>query len=299
MLKPSHLLMIRPVNFGYNPQTAVNNNFQHAEQGNVQEKALKEFESLVQLLLINDIEVTVIDDTPLPYTPDAVFPNNWISFHEGSIICLYPMYAPNRRQERKPELMATLQHKFNIASIIDFTRHEKQNRFLEGTGSMVLDRPAKIVYACISPRTSTEALDDFCCSMHFTPVVFNASDDQDIPVYHTNVMMCVANEYAVICLDSIKDPLQQEIVISSIQNSGKNIIPISIEQMKHFAGNMLQVINKYGKPFIVMSAQAYQSLTDNQIATLQKYNPILHTSLRTIETNGGGSARCMMAEVFI
>lgn len=298
--KPSHLLMIRPVNFGFNAETAVNNSFQVAEEGQeVQEKARAEFEYLLQLLTANDIDVTVMDDTPLPFTPDAVFPNNWISFHEGGIICLYPMFAPNRRQERKPGLIAALQKKFNTTSIIDFTAHEKHNRFLEGTGSMVLDRRFHIAYACLSPRTTTDVLDEFCRTMHFTPVVFNASDDTGSPIYHTNVMMCVTEQYVVICLESIPDSRQKKHIISTIEASGKEIIPITMKQMKDFAGNMLQVINKAGNAFVIMSSRAYQSLTETHVLKLEKYNKILHAPLYTIERNGGGSARCMIAEVYL
>ena len=299
MQKASHLLMIRPVNFSFNPETAVNNAFQVAgEYVEAQEKALKEFEYFVQLLTTNGMDVTVINDTPLPYTPDSIFPNNWISFHEGGIICLYPMFAPNRRQERKPELIATLQKKFNVSTTVDLTPHEKHNRFLEGTGSMVLDRRFKIAYACLSPRTSLEVLDEFCRSMQFLPVVFNAFDDKGYSIYHTNVMMCVADQYVTICLEAITDAAQRKNVIAAIKMSGKKAIPITMTQMKHFAGNMLQVTNRKGKAFLIMSSQAYQSLSPAQVKELEKYNSILHAPLDTIEANGGGSARCMIAEVF-
>ena len=299
MQKASHLLMIRPVNFSFNPETAVNNAFQVAgEYVEAQEKALKEFEYFVQLLTTNGMDVTIINDTPLPYTPDSIFPNNWISFHEGGIICLYPMFAPNRRQERKPELIATLQKKFNVSATVDLTPHEKHNRFLEGTGSMVLDRRFKIAYACLSPRTSLEVLDEFCRSMQFLPVVFNAFDDKGYSIYHTNVMMCVADQYVTICLEAITDAAQRKNVIAAIKMSGKKAIPITMTQMKHFAGNMLQVTNRKGKAFLIMSSQAYQSLSPAQVKELEKYNSILHAPLDTIEANGGGSARCMIAEVF-
>lgn len=295
----SHLLMIKPVNFGFNPETAVNNTFQVREQSNdVQKKALKEFEYFVRLLTTYDIDVTVIDDTPLPYTPDSIFPNNWVSFHEGGVMCLYPMFAPNRRMERKPELVATLQKKFHITTVIDLTRHEEHNRFLEGTGSMVLDRQFKIAYACISPRTSIDLLDEFCSSMHFLPVAFNAFDDKGGAIYHTNVMMCVTKQHVIICLESITDAKQRENVISAIKMSGKKTISITREQMKRFAGNMLQVTNKKGKAFLLMSMRAYESLSPGQIKGLERYNTLLPAPLDTIENNGGGSARCMVAEVF-
>ncbi|HRP56496.1 citrulline utilization hydrolase CtlX [Agriterribacter sp.] len=299
MQTASHLLMIRPVNFGFNRETAVNNAFQTgADDGDVQAKAVKEFEDFVQLLSGNDIDVTVVDDTPLPYTPDSVFPNNWISFHERRTVCLYPMFALNRRQERKPQLIEMLKAIFNISTVIDFTHHEKNNRFLEGTGSMVLDRRFKIAYACLSPRTDIDVLDTFCRSMKFLPVAFEAFDKNGKAIYHTNVMMCVADRYVVVCLESITNLQQRESVVSAIGMTAKKIIPITIEQMQHFAGNMLQVQNRKGKKFLIMSSQAYQSLQAQQIKELKKYNAILHSPLDTIEAQGGGSARCMIAEVF-
>lgn len=300
MQTASHLLMIKPVNFSFNPETAVNNTFQVAGENNdIQKKALKEFEFFVRLLTTYDIDVTVINDTPLPYTPDSIFPNNWVSFHEGGVMCLYPMFAPNRRLERKPELVATLQKKFHITTVIDLTHHEKHNRFLEGTGSMVLDRQFRIAYACLSPRTSIDVLDEFCSAMHFLPVAFNAFDDKGSAIYHTNVMMCVAKQYVIICLESITNARERKNVMSAIKMSGKKPIPITMEQMKHFAGNMLQVTNKKGKAFLLMSARAYESLSLQQRKKLEQYNHILPVPLDTIETNGGGSARCMVAEVFV
>ncbi len=300
MQTTAHLLMIRPVNFGFNQETSVNNAFQLGTgDEDVQTKALKEFEGFVQLLLDNDINVTVVNDTPEPCTPDSIFPNNWISFHEGGTICLYPMFALNRRQERKPRLIETLKTAFNTSTVVDFTHHENNNRFLEGTGSMVLDRQFKIAYASLSPRTDIEVLDEFCRSMKFLPVAFEAFDENGKAIYHTNVMMCVADRYVVICLESITDPQQRENVISAIKMTAKEIIPITIKQMNRFAGNMLQVQNRKGRKFLIMSSQAYQSLSAQQIQELKKYNNILHSPLNTIEANGGGSARCMIAEVFL
>ena len=300
MQTTSHLLMIRPVNFSFNLETAVNNAFQlGTDNKDVQTKALKEFEDFVQLMLDNDIDVTVVNDTPEPNTPDSIFPNNWISFHESGTICLYPMFARNRRQERKPQLLEILKATFNISTIVDFTHHEKNNRFLEGTGSLVLDRQFKIAYACLSPRTDMDVLDEFCRSMKFLPVAFEAFDENGKAIYHTNVMMCVADRYVVICLESITNPKQRKAVISAVKMTGKKIIPIDIKQMGHFAGNMLQVQNRRGKTFLLMSSQAYQSLSAQQIKELKKYNAILHSPLNSIEVNGGGSARCMIAEVFL
>ena len=295
----SHILMIRPVNFSFNNETAVNNAFQvKGHDDNAQQKALQEFEHFVAVLQEKGIEVNVVKDTAQPYTPDSIFPNNWISFHEG-VICLYPMYAPNRREERKPELIEKLKNEYSISGVVDFTRYETQQKFLEGTGSMVLDRQNKIAYACLSPRTDEVVLADFCKRMDYTPVVFSATDQHNMPVYHTNVMMCVADKYVVVCLESIGSEYQRKKATDIIYSTGKEIIAISFDQMNHFAGNMLQVENKKGEKFLVMSSQAYHSLTIEQVEALEKFNAIIHEPLTTIETNGGGSARCMMAEVFI
>jgi hypothetical protein len=292
--------MIKPVNFSFNAETAVNNAFQVAGQADAaQVKALNEFEGFVKKLRDNGVDVTVVEDSPEPYTPDSIFPNNWISFHDNGTICLYPMYAENRRRERKPAVLEQLSSKFKISNKIDFSGYEYKNLFLEGTGSMVLDRDKKIAYACLSPRTDKKVLDDFCKQMGFTPVAFDAVDDNGKPIYHTNVMMCVADRYVVICLTSVHKADEKRHVAETIRLSGKKIIDISFYQMNHFAGNMLQVHNKEGKKFLVMSSQAYQSLTPDQVKELESFNPIIHSGLTTIETNGGGSARCMMAEVFL
>ncbi len=300
MQATSHILMIRPVNFGYNTETAINNAFQvKSAATNVQHHASQEFDSLVALLRQNDIDVLVVEDTPDPYTPDSIFPNNWISFHADGSIILYPMFAVNRRAERKAHVLDAIRRKFRVSTTIDFTSFEKENSFLEGTGSMVLDRENEIAYACISPRTDERLLEKFSKKTGYKIVSFAAWDENKAAIYHTNVMMCVADKYVVICLSSISNPNHLEIVLSTIKKTGKEIIPITLEQMNHFAGNMLQVKNKERKPFLVMSTQAYTALTNEQKQTLSLYNPLLHSSLETIETNGGGSARCMMAEVFL
>ncbi|HEX5025177.1 MAG TPA: arginine deiminase-related protein [Agriterribacter sp.] len=300
MQTTSQLLMVRPANFGFNTQTAGNNRFQTVlDDKDIQAKALLEFDGLVQLLRDNDIDVTVLQDEPIPNTPDAIFPNNWISFHPGRTICLYPMFAANRRQERKPQFIEALKNKFGISKTIDFTRHENNNQFLEGTGSMVLDRRFNIAYACRSARTDIKVLDEFCRLMKFTPVLFDACDENGNAIYHTNVMMCVAEQYVVICNESIPDAAEKKNVISAIKMSGKKLIPISFEQLRHFAGNMLQVQNAKGELFLIMSAQAYRSLSSRQVKELEKYNSLLYAQLNTIEATGGGSARCMIAEVFL
>lgn len=292
--------MIQPVHFSFNAETAVNNSFQNkSDQSNVQAKAREEFERFITVLRAHDISVTVVEDTPNPHTPDSIFPNNWISFHNDGSICLYPMFAINRRLERKPTVLSAIQEKFIINQTNDFTAYEKDELFLEGTGSMVLDRENKIAYACLSPRTNQQVLDEFCKKMQYKGVSFVAVDEAGAPIYHTNVMMCVADDYVVICLDSIKDSNQQTLVKQSIINSGKIIIEINFNQMNHFAGNMLQVHNTSGEKFLVMSSQAFNSLTSEQISTIHSFNKIIHSDITTIETNGGGSARCMMAEIFL
>jgi hypothetical protein len=292
--------MIRPADFGYNAQTAVNNAFQvKSDDAGVQQKAAREFDDFVALLKENGVDVIITNDTPEPHTPDSIFPNNWISFHEDGTLLLYPMYAENRRAERKEHVLQRIAAQFDIRKKIDLSSYEKQDLFLEGTGSMVLDRDKKIAYACLSPRTNEKVLNDFCRQMQYTPVVFDATDEKGQAIYHTNVMMCVADQYVVICLDAIKDAAQREKTESTIKNSGKVVIPVSLQQMNHFAGNMLQVQNNKGEKLLVMSTQAYLSLTEGQLKLLAFFNRIIHSSLTTIETNGGGSARCMMAEVHL
>lgn len=295
------LLMVRPVRFGYNAETAVNNTFQVAGQNQeaVQAKALAEFDHFVATLRSHEIDVVVVEDTVEPHTPDSIFPNNWISFHRNSTIVLYPMFAENRRLERKETVIEAIKSRFQIDSTIDLTKNEAHNVFLEGTGSIILDRENKIAYACISPRTDKNLFLEFCEEMGYEPVVFNAVDQKGKDIYHTNVMMCLGDKYAVICLDSIQEADERAVVTGALAQSGKVIVEISFEQMNHFAGNMLQVMNVNGEQFLVMSSQAYASLSQEQVQTLESFNPIIHVPLETIESNGGGSARCMMAEILL
>ncbi len=300
MQTTSHLLMIRPVNFSFNAETAVNNAFQVAGAADhAQEQALAEFEGFVQLLRDNHVDVTVVQDTPDPYTPDSIFPNNWVSFHDDGTVCLYPMYAVNRRQERKPGILKLIDEKFEIDATLDFSGYENEGVFLEGTGSMVLDRDHKIAYACLSPRTDRQVLLDFCRKMGYIAEIFTAVDARGSAIYHTNVMMCVADRYTVVCLDALPIKIERAHLAATIRDSGKTIIPITLDQMNHFAGNMLQVHNQQGEKLLVMSAQAYESLRPEQIAQLGGFNRIVHAPLTTIETNGGGSARCMLAEIHL
>ncbi|MDN3588683.1 arginine deiminase-related protein [Pedobacter aquatilis] len=300
MQSTSHILMIRPVDFKFNKQTAGNNKFQVAsDESDVQAQALKEFDEFVTLLRNNQVDVTVIDDTIKPETPDSIFPNNWVSFHEDGTVYLYPMFSENRRQERRSEIIDELKTNFEVSHINDLSFYENVNMFLEGTGSMVLDRTNKIAYACLSIRTEAEALNNFCQLAGYKSVIFNAVDASGFPIYHTNVMMCIGDKFAVVCLDSVPNIHERDFLQKALSLSGKEIIKITLDQMNHFAGNMLQISNKNGESLLVMSEQAYKSLDEVQIAALKKYSKIIYAPLYTIEQNGGGSARCMLAEIHL
>lgn len=291
--------MIQPVNFGFNTETAVNNTFQKNIHADVQQMALQEFADFVELLRKNKIDVTVIEDSLYPATPDSIFPNNWISFHNDGRIFLYPMFAVNRRLERKSAVLDAVWQKFSVTEIVDLSKSESDGLFLEGTGSMVLDREHKIAYACLSPRTNEKLLIEFCKLVDYSPVILNAKDNTGVDIYHTNVMMCIADTYAVVCLESIADETEKVNLVSFLNLTNKEIIDISLQQLHHFAGNMLQVKNADDELLLVMSTRAFESLNDIQVKLLEKHNRILHASLNTIETAGGGSARCMMAEIFL
>jgi hypothetical protein len=296
-----HILMIRPVAFGLNQQTAISNAFQNtdAPQKNVQEKALVEFDAFVDKLRVHNVDVTVIEDTLEPHTPDSIFPNNWISFHKEGSIFLYPMQAENRRLERRDDIIDELSTIFDIREVNDLSATENNGEYLEGTGSMVLDRENKISYACLSIRTQRKVLDIFCKETGYTSFTFHAVDENGMAIYHTNVMMCIGDQFVVICLDTIRDVTERGLIIKRFEDTGKEIIEISLQQMNHFAGNMLQVLNKKGKSFLVMSGSAHDNLNDSQIAQINKYTEILSSPIPTIEENGGGSARCMMAEIHL
>ena len=298
--------MIEPVDFRFNEETAVNNYFQTKpeDDSTAQEKALKEFRGMVAKLREHGVNVIVLQDTLDPHTPDSIFPNNWISFHENKMIALYPMFAKNRRVERREDdVLALLEEKGFVAEeIMDYSSAEEDNVFLEGTGSIILDRVNKIAYACVSPRTDEELFYEFCEDFEYEPVLFEANhtvDNERKQIYHTNVMMCVGDEYAVIALSTIDDKTEKEFVINKLTSSGKEIIDITEEQMHQFAGNMLQVGGIGNSKYLVMSENAYNSLTQEQIDQIEKFNPIIKVDINTIETLGGGSARCMMAEVFL
>lgn len=299
-MNQSTILMIRPAAFGYNEETAASNAFQQQSEykaQDVQAKALKEFDDYAGMLRRNGVNVVVVDDTAEPHKPDSVFPNNWVSFHESGNVYLYPMQAHNRRLERREDVIRKLEDQFSVHHIIDLSRFEQQDKFLEGTGSMVLDRKNKIAYACLSPRTNPEVMDTFAKSEGYKIVSFNAVDQNDQAIYHTNVLMCIGSGYVVLCMESIKDEAERIALLQSFTQTGKEVIEISLDQMNHFAGNMLEAVNDHGETLLIMSRQAFESLDQEQIEKLSGYARLIHSDLSTIETHGGGSARCMLAEV--
>ncbi|MGB5667098.1 MAG: arginine deiminase-related protein [Maribacter sp.] len=300
------ILMIRPVNFRMNEQTAVNNYFMEdmdLKNQSINEKAQQEFDAFVSVLRSKGVNVIVVDDSKEPDTPDSIFPNNWVSFHANGTVALYPMFAENRRKERREDLFDILeQHGFKINNIIDYTSAEEEGVFLEGTGSILKDRVNQKAYCALSDRAHEELFIEFCEDFDCFPVIFTANqtvNEERLPIYHTNVMMAMAEDFVVICLDSIDDIKERDHVVQHLKKDNREIIEITEEQMHHFAGNMLQVIGANDQRFMVMSSAAYDSLTKQQIARIQKHCDIIHSSLNTIETCGGGSARCMMAEVFL
>ena len=300
------ILMIRPVNFRMNEQTAVNNYFQEdidLKNAEINAKAQKEFDAFVEKLKAVGINVVVESDDELMDTPDSVFPNNWVSFHSNGDIALYPMFAENRRKERRDEVFIRLEKEgFKIENIIDYTSAEDEGVFLEGTGSLILDRVNRKAYCALSPRADEDLFIEFCEDFEYTPVVFVANQTVErkrLPIYHTNVMMCLAETFAVICLETIDDKKERKNVIKHLKEDDKEIISISEAQMHQFAGNMLQLRGKDNQRYLIMSEAAHNSLTKDQINKIEKHCPIISSSLETIETCGGGSARCMMAEVFL
>lgn len=297
--------MIRPVAFHMNEQTAVNNYYQKSAEGvtaeDIQKEALEQFDAFVEKLRGEGVYVTVYDDTLEPATPDSIFPNNWISFHQDGVIRLYPMYAENRRLERRDDIIEGLKKTFKVHEVVSFTDWEAKGAYLEGTGSLLLDRQNKIAYAAISERTMPNVLEDFCDEAGFDPVTFHAMQSVDgkrLPIYHTNVMMCLGEEFAVVCLDSIDNLEERENLVEALEDTDKEIIEISEEQKEQFAGNMLQILGKDDQRLVVMSSAAFNSLSDEQKATLSKHGKLIHSDIHTIEMLGGGSARCMMAEIF-
>ena len=299
----SNILMIRPANFGFNEETASNNSFQSKDEtltsDQIKTKAIAEFDAFAKKMKAEGINVMVIEDSKTPIKPDAVFPNNWVSFHADGTVLTYPMYSELRRNERRDDILKKLHDDFDISSTYRLEKFEAENIFLEGTGSMILDRVNKIVYACTSPRTNPILLKSFCDLMNYEAAVFKAVDGNGEDIYHTNVMMALGEDFVVICLDTIPDENEKATVLDFFKKTNKEIIEITYKQMMSFAGNMLQVRNTSGDTYLVMSSQAYRSLTENQIEKIQQKTKILHSTIDTIERFGGGSARCMMAEVFL
>ncbi|WP_417950798.1 citrulline utilization hydrolase CtlX [Flagellimonas meishanensis] len=298
--------MIRPVKFRMNEQTAVNNYFQEDLQiknAEINEKAQQEFDQFVKILRDHGVHVIVVDDTEKNDTPDSIFPNNWVSFHDNGTVCLYPMFAENRRKERREDIFDMLEEQgFEIKNIIDYTSAEDEGVFLEGTGSILKDRINQKAYCALSERAHEELFIEFCEDFDCFPVIFHANQSVDgkrLPIYHTNVMMAMAETFVVICLDTIDDKKERKNVVDHIKKDGREIIEITEAQMYHFAGNMLQVIGANDQRFMVMSSAAYNSLREDQIQAIKRHCEIIHSPLDTIETCGGGSARCMMAEVFL
>ena len=301
------ILMIRPVQFRMNEQTAVNNYYQktieHLTPDAVNALAVEEFDAFVQKLQAAGIQVVVVDDTKEFDTPDSIFPNNWISFHKNGTIALYPMFAENRRFERKESVVEAIEEKgFSIKQVVDYTEAEQENLFLEGTGSIILDREYQKAYCALSPRADEQLFIEFCEDFDFFPVIFSAYqtvNQKREKIYHTNVMMCIGSTFAVICLDSIDDKKERKNVINHLKKDNKDIIEITEDQVNQFAGNMLQLLGKNNTPFLIMSQSAFDSLRADQLSKLEKHTKIISSSLQTIEACGGGSARCMMAEIFL
>lgn len=290
--------MIRPVEFGFNQQTAESNSFQQvsatSDSISIQSKALAEFDAFVKKLTEAGIEIVVYEDTPTPHTPDSIFPNNWISFHNHQLV-LYPMLAENRRQERRADIISDF--KKNDTIVIDLSKFENKKMYLEGTGSIVFDYEHLVAYASHSPRTDKLLFEQITKQLGFEGIMFKAVDKNGNDIYHTNVLMCVGNGFVVLCKECIPDKIELDHLIDSLTFHKHEIIPITLEQMNSFAGNMYQLYNSKGESFIVMSEQAFKALNSAQIKQLEQYGNILHSPLYTIEQYGGGSARCMIADI--
>lgn len=303
----NNILMIRPVSFRMNEQTAVNNFYQkeldNMSAAEIQNKALEEFDTFVEKLRVVGVNVIVIEDIKIPDTPDSIFPNNWISLHRDGTVALYPMFAENRRLERREDILDKLEENgFEIKNIVDYTSAEDDNIFLEGTGSLLLDRVNRKAYCALSPRANEDLFIEFCEDFEYTPVLFHAYQSvkggREL-IYHTNVMMALTENIAIVCLNAIDDKNEQKKLIKHLKEDGKEIVKISEEQVSSFAGNMLQVAGKNNERYIIMSEAAFKCLNMDQIKMIEKFSTILYSNLDTIETSGGGSARCMMLEVFL
>lgn len=299
----SHLMMVRPASFQFNIETAVSNAFQKSLKSlsveEIKQKAINEFDAYVAKLRQHKIDVLVIQDSILPQKPDAIFPNNWISMQADGLVYLYPMCTPNRRLERRPEVVEKLKSVYKIKAVIDLSASENKYQFLEGTGSIIFDHLNKKAYACLSPRTNKSMFEEHCKQLGYESISFISEDENGHLVYHTNVMLTIGNGFVVICLESIKNEKEQKKVLNSFAATQHEIIYISFKQMNAFAGNMLQVENTDGKTFLILSQTALNSLDLKQIQQIQKYTEILSVEIPVIETIGGGSARCMLAEIYL
>lgn len=297
----NQVFMVRPVNFKFNLQTAADNAFQtNMNQSDEikQQQAAQEFDDLVEKLRKHGVQVEVVNDKEEANTPDSIFPNNWISTHQGGEMVLYPMYAENRRKEVRQETIDFLAEKYGYEEILDWTTFTKVDQFLEGTGSLVLDRKSKIAYACLSERTNLELALNWGSVMDYELVTFSAVDQKQRPIYHTNVMMTIGEHFAVVCLDCIPNEQERNQLRKHLEFTDKEIIPITFKQVDQFAGNMIELKNDSGEHLLVLSQAAYDSLTEDQINQLQKHAKLIITPIPTIENNGGGSVRCMIAELF-
>ena len=299
MNSASQLLMIRPVCFGFNEQTASDNFFRKADTcENAQERALEEFDEMVRILRSRDLSLLVLQDSAEPETPDSIFPNNWVSTHSDGTLVLYPMAAPNRRAERKAAVIKGILEATGANRILDLSFWEKEGEFLESTGSLVLDRASRMAYACLSPRTSATVLADFCRRMDYTPVPFHAFDRNGHAIYHTNVMMSLGRSFAIICKEAFSSEEEWKRVKDQLQGNGKTVVEFSLDQMGHFVGNILEVENKRGERLLLMSQSAFQAMQEDQLAILSREDTLVPISIPTIEAIGGGSVRCMLAELF-
>lgn len=306
MQSTNHILMIRPVSFCKNKETSVNNVFQQDQllkSSEVNRLAQKEFDQFTETLINNKVHVNIIEDTHIPHTPDSLFPNNWISFHSNGNIGIYPMFAPNRRAEKREDILDTLHTKgYTIEDVVDYSAAEDEDCFLEGTGSFILDRENEIAYCGRSERSEEELFIDFCEDFEYFPVLFDTEHSQDgktFPVYHTNVMLSVTSHLAIICLEVISSKSDRKEVLKHLKRTNKTVISITTDQMNHFCGNVLELKDNHDQLLIVMSTSAFNHFTDEQKDVISKTNKIVHSDLSTIETYGGGSARCMIAEIFL
>ena len=300
MQHTQHIAMVRPAAFGYNEETADNNHFQtkiQQEQSQLHSRALAQFDAMVALLRDNGIDVLVFQDEPQPPKPDAIFPNNWFCCSKN-MIQVFPMFAPSRRLEKNWDLLDEVRQQTGIAVVKDWGSYEEKNMFLEGTGSMIIDHDHNIAYACLSARTEESLFKQFCKENNYLPLAFSAADEKGREIYHTNVMMAIGQNFAVVCLDAIIDSIDRKKILHELQTTGHEIIDISFEQMKAFAGNMLELLNDKEETILVMSLTAFRSLSEHQLQTIRKYARIIHPDVSDIERTAGGSVRCMMAELF-